>query len=163
MFLKLIAVLSEIHLVLTASREHGKVFQKVPTMRFKRAKRLKDILVTRAKLAPLEKKKGCCRSCEGTTCEICKHVTTKTFRSFSTQGEYCIIKTNSMNCHSAAFKILVLSTSAIKCRHNFKIFRFFTLTNKSAKDSAETFVYYLTMALTYLSILPRAMILVLNS
>ena len=45
----------------------------------------------RAKVVPLVKKKGCCRSCGGTTCEICKHVvTTETFRSFSTQREYCI-------------------------------------------------------------------------
>ena len=50
------------------------------------------------KLAPLAKKKGCCRSCGGTRCEICKHVvTTETFRFFSTQREYCI-KHDNLNC-----------------------------------------------------------------
>ena len=79
-FSKLKNVLSEIHLLLTPDREHGKVFEKVPIIGFRRAKSLKDILV-RAKVAPLEKKKGCCRSCRGTRCEICKHVvTTETFR-----------------------------------------------------------------------------------
>ena len=83
MFSKLKNVLSEIHFLLTPYREHGKVFEKVPMIGFKRAKSLKDILV-RAKVAPLEKKKGCCRSCGGTRCEICKHVgTTETLRSFN--------------------------------------------------------------------------------
>ena len=78
-------VLSEIHLLLTPDKEHGKVLEKVPIIGFRRAKSLKGILV-RAKVAPLEKKKGCCRSCGGTRCEICKHVvTTETFRSFRTQ------------------------------------------------------------------------------
>ena len=54
----------------------------------------------RAKVAPIEKKKGSCRSCGGTRCEICKHVvTTETFRSFSTKREYCI-KPNNLNCRS---------------------------------------------------------------
>ena len=61
-FSKLKNVLSEIHLLLTPDREHGKVFEKVPIIGFRRAKSLKDILV-RATVAPLEKKKGCCRSC----------------------------------------------------------------------------------------------------
>ena len=53
------------------------------------------------KVAPLEKKKGCCRPCGGTRCEICKHVvTTETFRSFSTQREYCI-KPDNLNCRSS--------------------------------------------------------------
>ena len=74
-FSKLQNVLSEIHLLLTPDREHGKLFEKVLITGFRRAKSLKDILV-RAKVAPLEKKKGCCRSCGGTRCEICKHVVT---------------------------------------------------------------------------------------
>ena len=79
-FLKLKHVLSEIHLLLTPGREHGQVFERVSIIGFRRAKSLKDILV-RAKVAPLEKKKGYCRSCRGTRCEICKHVvTTETFR-----------------------------------------------------------------------------------
>ena len=47
----------------------------------------------RAKLAPLEKKKGSCRSYggKGTRCKICKtFVTTEKVRTFSTQREYCI-------------------------------------------------------------------------
>ena len=60
---------------------------------------MKDILF-RAKVAPLEKKIDCCRSCRGTRCEICKHVVTiKTSRSFSTKREYCI-KPNNLNCRS---------------------------------------------------------------
>ena len=92
-------VLSEIHLLLTPDREHGKVFENIPIVGFRRAKSLKDILV-RAKVAPIEKKKGSCRSCGGTRCEICKHVvTTETFISFSTKREYCI-KPNNFNCRS---------------------------------------------------------------
>ena len=66
-FSKLKNVLSEIHLLLTPDREHGKVFVKVPIIGFTRAKSLKDILV-RAKVGSLEKKKGCCRSCGRTSC-----------------------------------------------------------------------------------------------
>ena len=61
---------------------------------------MKDILV-RAKLAPFEKKKDCCRSRGGTRCKICKHVvTTETFRSFSIQRDYCI-KPDNLNCRSS--------------------------------------------------------------
>ena len=96
---KLKNVLSKIHLLLTPDREYGKVFEKIPIVGFRRVKSLKDILV-RAKVAPTEKKKGSCRSCGGTRCEICKHVvTTETFRSFSTKREYCI-KPNNLNCRS---------------------------------------------------------------
>ena len=77
MLLKLKNVLSEVHLLLTPDKEHGKVFERVPMIGFKRAKSLKDILVI-AKIAPLEEKKGFCRSCGGTSCKICKHVTTET-------------------------------------------------------------------------------------
>ena len=51
---KLKNVLSEIQLLLTPDREHGKVFEKIPIVAFTRAKSLKDILV-RAKVAPIEK------------------------------------------------------------------------------------------------------------
>ena len=99
-FSKLKNVLSEIHLLLTQDREHGKVFEKVPIIGFRRAKSLKDILV-RGTVAPLEKKKGCCRSCWGTRYEICKHVViTETFRSFRTQREYCI-KPDNLSCCSS--------------------------------------------------------------
>ena len=54
---KLKNVPSEIHLLLTRDREHGKVFKRIPIVCFRRAKPLKDILV-RVKVAPLEKKKG---------------------------------------------------------------------------------------------------------
>ena len=50
-------MLSEIHLLLTPDREHGKVFEKVRIIGFRRAKSLKVILV-RAMLSPLEKEKG---------------------------------------------------------------------------------------------------------
>ena len=98
--LKLKNVLLEIHLLLTPKKEHGKVLEKVPIIGFRWTKNLKVILV-RAKEATFEKKKGCCRSCQGTRCDICKHVvTTKTIRSFSTQREYDI-KPNNPNCHSS--------------------------------------------------------------
>ena len=93
-FSKLKAILSEIHLLLTPDREPGKVFEKVHVIEFRRAKSLKHILL-RAKVAPLEKKEVCCRSGEGTRCEISKHaVTTETFSSFSTQREYYIKPNN---------------------------------------------------------------------
>ena len=57
---KLKNVLSEIHLLLTPDREHGKVFEEMTIIGFKRAKRLEYILV-RAKVAPPEKEKGYCR------------------------------------------------------------------------------------------------------
>ena len=61
---------------------------------------MNDILV-RAKAAPLKKKKGSCRSLRGTRCETCKHaVTAGTFRSFSTQREYCIKPAN-LSCRSS--------------------------------------------------------------
>ena len=99
MLSKLKKVLSGIHLLLTPDREHGKVFENIPIAEFRRAKSLKDTLV-RAKVAPIEKKKGPCRSCGGARCEICKHVvTTETFRYSSTKREYCI-KSNNLNCRS---------------------------------------------------------------
>ena len=49
--------LSEIHLLLTPGREHGKVFENIPIVGFRRAKSLKDILV-RAKTAPIERRKA---------------------------------------------------------------------------------------------------------
>ena len=70
MFSELKIVLSEIHLLLAPDREHEKVFEKVTIFGFIRAKSLRDILA-RAKVAPLEKKKGFCRSCGGTRCKIC--------------------------------------------------------------------------------------------
>ena len=52
MLLELKNVLSEIHLLLTPDREHGKVFERIPIVGFRRGKRLKGILV-RAKVASL--------------------------------------------------------------------------------------------------------------
>ena len=73
-------------------------FEKIPIAGFRKGKSLKDILL-RAKVAPIEKKKGSCRSCGGTTSEICKHVvTTEAFRSFSTKREYCIKPNNFQQC-----------------------------------------------------------------
>ena len=99
LLLKLKNVLSEIYLLLTPDREHGKIFERIPIVGFRRAKRLKGILV-RVKVAPLDKKKGSINSCEGIRCEICAHVvTSETFRSCSTQREYCINPDN-LNCCS---------------------------------------------------------------
>ena len=110
---KLKNVLSEIHLLLTPDREHGKVFDNIPIAGFRRTKSLKDILV-RAKVAPIEKKKGYCRPYGGTRCEICKHVlTTETFSSFSTKGEYCI-KPNNLNCCSNNVVYLFLCKACSK-------------------------------------------------
>ena len=114
---KLKNVLSGIHLLLTPDREHGKVFEKIPIVGFRRAKSLKDILVT-AKVAPLGKKKGSCRSCGGTRCEICKRVvTTETFRSFNTQREYCI-KPDNLNCRSNNVVYLFFMQSMFKTIHS---------------------------------------------
>ena len=57
---KLKNVLSEIHLLLTPDIEHGKVFEEMTIIGFKRAKSLEYMLV-RAKVAPPEKEKGYCR------------------------------------------------------------------------------------------------------
>ena len=81
LFSKLKNVLSEIHLLLTPDREHGKVFERIPIVWFRRAKSLKDTHV-RAKAAPPQKKKGSCRSCGGTRYEICKHVVTNEIFTF---------------------------------------------------------------------------------
>ena len=99
---------------------------------FRRGKNLKDILL-RAKVAPIEKKKGSCRSYGGTRCEICKHVvTTETFRSFSTKKEYCI-KPNNFNCRSNnvlyLFSCKACSKQYTGCTESFR-FRFNN--NKSA-------------------------------
>ena len=112
-FSKLKNVFSEINLLLTPDRKHEKVSEKVPIIGFTRAKSLKDILV-RAKGAPVEKKKGCSRSCRGTRCAICKHVvTTETVRSFSTQREYGI-KRDNLNCCSSHFVYLFSCKACLK-------------------------------------------------
>ena len=54
---KLKNILFKIHLLLTADREHRKVFENVPITGFKRGKTLKDILV-RAKVPSLKTEKG---------------------------------------------------------------------------------------------------------
>ena len=97
---KLKNVLSEIHLQISPGREHGKVFENIPIVGFRRAKSLKNLIV-RAKVAPIEKKKGSCRSCEGTRCEICKHVVTTENLDFSVLKENIVlIKPNNLNCRS---------------------------------------------------------------
>ena len=57
-FSKLKITLSQKNLLLAADREHGKIFEKVPIVGFRRTKGLKDIFL-RDKVALLEKKKGC--------------------------------------------------------------------------------------------------------
>ena len=54
--------LKKIHLQLIPDRKRRKVFENFTIIGFRRAKSLKDTIV-RAKVAPLEKKEGCCRSC----------------------------------------------------------------------------------------------------
>lgn len=53
-------MLSEIHVLLLPDIEHEKSFERVPRVRFRRDKDLKDIPV-RPKVALLEKRKVCCR------------------------------------------------------------------------------------------------------
>ena len=60
-------------------------FERMLIVGFRRAKRLKDILV-RAKVAPLKMNIGSCKLRGGNSCEIRKHViTTEISTSFSTQ------------------------------------------------------------------------------
>ena len=56
-FSKLKKILSEIHSLLAPDREHGKIFEKVPIIGIRKAKRLREIFA-RAKVAPLEQKKA---------------------------------------------------------------------------------------------------------
>ena len=90
--------LFEIYLLLTPDREHGKFFKKVSITGFRRAKSL-EVFLVRANVATLEKKKGCCRLCGSARYKMYNNVmTTETFRSFSTQGEYCIKPDNLNHC-----------------------------------------------------------------
>ena len=120
---KLKNVLSEMHFQLTPDREHGNIFERIPIFGFRRTKSFKDILL-RAKVAPLERKKASCRSWGGTRCEICQEdVTTKTFRSFSTQREYCI-KPDNLNCRSNnVVYLLSWKTCSKQCTGSTESFR----------------------------------------
>ena len=80
-----INILYEIRFLIP-NRKHRKGFEKIHVIRFKRAKSLKDILV-KAKVAPLENMKGCCRLGEGTRCEIRKHAVTTENLVFSVLKE----------------------------------------------------------------------------
>ena len=60
-FSKFKDILSEMYLLLITGREQGKVFKKIPIIEFRRAKSLKQFFA-KVKIAPLEKKKGCCKS-----------------------------------------------------------------------------------------------------
>ena len=91
--LKVKNIPSEIHLLITPNRKHGKIFERISIVGFRRAKILKDILV-RAKVAPLEKKKD-------------------SSRSFSTQREYWI-KLDNLNCHSNKVVYLFLCKTSFK-------------------------------------------------
>ena len=104
------------YLLLTPDREHEQIFERIPIVGCRRAERFKNILV-RAKTAPLEKKKGSCRSCGCTRCDICKHVvTTEAFRYFSTQREYCI-KAYNLNCCSSNIVYLLSCKTCSKQIH----------------------------------------------
>ena len=98
-FSKLKNILSKIHLLLTPDRENRKVFENAPTIRFKKGKSLKDILV-RAKVPPLKTEEGFCGPCNKPRCEICKCITkTFQFESSSTKRIYSIRPQN-LNCTS---------------------------------------------------------------
>ena len=62
-----------LHLLLTPDQEHQKVFHKVPIIRFRRAKSLKDVLV-RTKVPPVKKNEGFCRPCKNSRHELCEHI-----------------------------------------------------------------------------------------
>ena len=120
MLSKLKNILCEVRLPLAPYREHGKVFERVPKVGFRRANGLKDILVG-AKLASLE---DCCRSCGGTRCEILKHIgTSETFKPFNTQREYWN-NPNNLNC----------------CSNNIVYICLCEAYSKQKKDSAESFL-----------------------
>ena len=79
--------------------EHGKVFEGVPIIDFKKGKSLKDILV-RAKVPPIKTEEGFCGPCNKPSFEICKHFTkTHQFESSSMKPMYSIRPQN-MNCTS---------------------------------------------------------------
>ena len=82
--------MSFLHLLLTPDQEHQKVFHKVPSIGFRRAKNLKDILVT-AKVLPVQKNEGFCGPSKKSRCEICKHIVSiDSFKSTTTQRIYFI-------------------------------------------------------------------------
>ena len=64
-FSRLRAIQSQTQLIPTPERGHRKVFVKDPIIRLRRDKTLIEIFV-RTKVPPLEKKKGCCKSCKDT-------------------------------------------------------------------------------------------------
>ena len=55
--------MSSLHQLLTTDQEHQKLFHEVPIIGFRRAKRLKDILV-RAKVPQVQKNEGFCGPCK---------------------------------------------------------------------------------------------------
>ena len=82
--------MSFLHFLLTPDQEYQKVFHKIPIIGLRRAKSLKDILVT-AKVPPLQKNEGFCGPCKKSRCEICEHmVNANSFKSTTTQQTYFI-------------------------------------------------------------------------
>ena len=91
--------MSFLHLLLTPAQEHQQVFHKVPFIGFRRAKKLKDILV-RAKVPPVLKIEGFCGPCKKLRCEVCEHiVSTDRFKSTTIQRTH-FIRPPDLKCSS---------------------------------------------------------------
>ena len=77
--------MSLLHLLLTPALEHQKVFHKVPIIGFRRAKSLKDILVS-AKVPPVQKNEEFSGPSKQSRFKICEHIVgTDSFKSTTTQ------------------------------------------------------------------------------
>jgi len=100
-------ILSNIHLLLTPDSEHLKAFSKVPIVRFKRGRSLKDILV-RAKLPePQPSGNGSSDRCGSKRCGVCNYIKeTSTFNDSSGEKVYTIRPKN-LNCNSECVVYLV--------------------------------------------------------
>ena len=106
-------ILTRIHLPLTPDNEHDNVFRDVPIIGFRRARSLKDILL-RAKI-PQIKNKGWCGPYKRPRYEICKHIPTRNFTSFTTKRTY-EIRPENLNC---IFKNVVYLISCKTCHRQY--------------------------------------------
>ena len=91
-------ILRKIHVTLTFDKEHGKVFEDIPIIGFRRGKSLKDLLV-RAKVPPLITENRSSGSCLGKRCLTCPFIESST--SFtSKKGVTYHIRQPNLNCNS---------------------------------------------------------------
>ena len=101
-------ILQQLHILLTPGKEHKKVFQDIPVVRFHDGKSLEDYLV-RAKLPNVEIT-GKSESCSKENCHVCDFIcNTDTFTTKAC-GETFKIKSWALNCNSK--KVVYL----LKCR-----------------------------------------------